>query len=136
MKNKTKNLKWIPSILVALVIVMGACMKLTSASQLVEIYSKIGLLPYLKTLGVTELLFTGIFLYPRTMRMGLLLLTGYFGGAMGVEFSHGTVFIFPAAILAVVWIGAYLRDRSLFLVDHKTESEISMVGKVKESTIL
>ncbi len=136
MKSKTKNLNWILSILVALVIVMGACMKLTSASQLVEIYSKIGLLPYLKTLGVTELLFTGIFLYPRTMRIGLLLLTGYFGGAMAVELSHGTVFIFPATILAFAWIGACLRDRSLFLGDHKTEREVAMVAKVKESTIL
>jgi hypothetical protein len=136
MKSKTKNLKWIPSILVALVIVMGACMKLTSAPPLVEIYSKMGLLPYLKTLGVTELLFTGIFLYPRTMRIGLLLLTGYFGGAMAVELSRGTVFIFPAAILAFAWISAYLRDHSLFLGDHKTEGEVAMVAKVKESTIL
>jgi hypothetical protein len=136
MKSKTKNLKWIPSFLVALVIIMGACMKLTSASQLVEIYSKIGLSPYLKTLGVTELLFTGIFLYPRTMRIGLLLLTGYFGGAMAVELSHGTVFIFPAAILALAWISAYLRDRSLFLGEHKTEREIAMVSNVKKSTIL
>jgi hypothetical protein len=136
MKSKTKNLTWIPSILVALVIIMGACMKLTSASQLVEIYSKIGLLPYLRALGVTELLFTGIFLYPRTMRIGLLLLTGYFGGAMAVELSHGTVFIFPATILVFAWIGAYLRDRSLFLGDHKTEIEGAIVAKVKESTIL
>jgi hypothetical protein len=136
MKNKTKILNWITSILVSLVIVMGARMKLISTSQRVEISSKVGELPYMKTLGVIEFLLATVFVYPRTMRIGLLLLTGYFGGAMPVELSHGTVFIFPAAILALAWIGAYLRDRSLFPGDQKSDREIVVVSKVKESTIL
>lgn len=120
MKIKTQKLKWIPSILVAIVISMGATMKLTGALQLVEIYSKIGLLPYMKLLGASELLLTGLFLYPRSVKIALLLLTGYFGGAMAVELSHGTIFIFPAVILSVVWIGAYLRNPSLFVSEQKT----------------
>jgi hypothetical protein len=118
MKNKSKNLRWIPSILVALVIAMGACMKLIGTPQLTEIYSKIGLLPYIKILGGIELLFTGLFLYNPTMKVGFLLLTGYFGGAMGVELANETVFIFPAAILSVIWVSAFLRRRSLFLTEN------------------
>lgn len=132
MKSKTKNLKWIPSILVALIIIMGAFMKLTSASQLVEIYSKIGLLPYIKILGATEFLLTAFFLYPRTLKIGLLLSTGYFGGAMAVELSHGTIFIFPAAILAMIWIGAYLRNNSLFALD----SSRSQTADISHNMIL
>ena len=120
MKNKTQKLKWIPSVLVAMAIVFGAAMKLTAAPPLVEIYSKIGLLPYMKLLGVSELILTGLFLYPRSMKIGLLLLTGYFGGAMAVELSHGSIFIFPAAILSVVWIGAYMRNPLLFVSEQKT----------------
>ena len=120
MKNKTQKLKWIPSVLVAVVIAFGATMKLAGAQPLVEIYSKIGLLPYMKLLGVSELVLTGLFLYPRAMKIGLLLLTGYFGGAMAVELSHGSIFIFPAAILSVVWIGAYMRNPSLFVSEQKT----------------
>jgi|SRR5688572_28296311 hypothetical protein len=120
MKIKAQKLKWIPSILVAIVISLGATMKLTGASQLVEIYSKIGLLPYITLLGASELLLTGLFLYDRSMKIALLLLTGYFGGAMAVELSHGTIFIFPAAILSVVWIGAYLRNPTLFVNEQKT----------------
>lgn len=120
MKNKTQKLKWIPSVLVAVVIAFGATMKLTGATPLVEIYSKIGLLPYMKLLGVSELILTGLFLYPRAMKIALLLLTGYFGGAMAVELSHGSIFIFPAAILSVVWIGAYMRNPSLFVSGQKT----------------
>jgi hypothetical protein len=122
MKIKKEKLKWIPSILVAMVISMGATMKLAAAPQVVEIYSRIGLLPYMRLLGVSELLVTGLFLYPRSMKIGLLLITGYFGGAMAVELSHGSIFIFPAAILSVVWIGAYLRNPALFLTKQETLS--------------
>jgi hypothetical protein len=47
------------------------------------------------------------------MRLGFLLLTAWFGGAMAVELSHGSVFIFPAVILTVLWIAAFLRDPSI-----------------------
>jgi hypothetical protein len=121
MKIKKKNLKWVPSTLIALIIVAGAFMKLLSAPPLITIYSKIGLLPYIQALGIAEILFVVLFLYSRTIRIGLLLLTGYFGGAMAVELSHGTVFILPALLLSVVWISAYLREPSLFLaVENKT----------------
>jgi hypothetical protein len=122
MKITKEKLKWIPSILVAMVISMGAAMKLAAAPQLVEIYSKIGLMPYMRLLGTSELLLTGLFLYPRSMKIGLLLLTGYFGGAMAVELSHGSIFIFPAAILSVVWIGAYMRNPVLFSTKQETLS--------------
>ena len=122
MKIKKEKLKWIPSILVAMVISLGATMKLAAVPQLTEIYSRIGLLPYMKLLGASELLLTGLFLYPRSMKIGLLLITGYFGGAMAVELSHGSIFIFPAAILSVVWIGAYLRNPALFLTKQETLS--------------
>ncbi len=115
MKSKTKQkLRWAPTLLIALIIGMGAVMKLAAMPQLVELYSKIGLAQYLQILGMTELLFVALFLWPRSMKIGFLLLTGYFGGAMAVEMSNGTPFIFPGSILVLVWIAAYLRDNSLF----------------------
>ena len=89
-------------------------MKLAAAPSLVGIYSKIGLLSWLQALGAIELIFLTLFLLPRTMKLGFLLLTGYFGGAMAVELSHGSVFIAPGIILSVTWIAAYLRDASIF----------------------
>jgi hypothetical protein len=115
MTNKTKKiLNWAPSILASLIIVAGACMKLTNQPQLVEIFSKTGLLPFMKALGVAELSFVLLFLWPRSLRIGFFLLTGYFGGAMAVELSQHIVFIMPGFILALVWVGAYLRDGYLF----------------------
>jgi len=54
-----------------------------------------------------------LFLYPRTIRIGFLLLTAYFGGAIAVEITHGT-FIVPAIILTLIWIAAYLRKPDIF----------------------
>lgn len=115
MNQKTKNIfKWIPSALAALVISMSACMKIIAMPQLVEIYSRIGILEYMKIPGAIELLFITIFLIRRTMKVGFLLLTAYYGGAMAVELSHGNIFIFPAVILTTIWIAAFLRDPSIF----------------------
>jgi hypothetical protein len=120
MKNKTKQiLKWTPSVFAGTIITVGAFMKLAVAAPLVEIYSKIGLLPYLRTLGLIEILLVALFLWPRTMKMGFFLLTGYFGGAMAVEWSHGNFFIVPGIILSIIWLAAYLRDATLFRLPKK-----------------
>ena len=115
MKTKTKlTLTRTLSAVVALIIGMGATLKLAGLPQLVEIYSKIGMLQYLKILGIAELLFVALFLWHRSMKIGFLLLTAYFGGAMAVELSHGTIFLVPGAILTTVWVAAYVRDASIF----------------------
>src|SRR6187549_1301917 len=123
MKSKTRKfLKWMPSTLAALVIVSGSIMKLTAQPQLVEVFSRSGMLPYLKALGITEILFVSLFLWPPSLRIGFFLLTAYFGGAMAVELSQHIFFIMPAVILALVWLAAWLRDNSLFGVAHKMQN--------------
>jgi hypothetical protein len=125
MKSKTnKIIKWAPSILVALVIGAGSVMKLTAQPQLVEVFTKAGLVLYMKLLGVAELIFVSLFLWPPTLRIGLFLLTAYFGGAMAVELSQHILFIMPAVILAFVWLAAWLRDRSLFGIVQKRQKTI------------
>ena len=123
MKNNRKiAVTRILTALVTLIIIMSASSKLAFVPQLVDIFSKIGLLSYLKILGVTELLFLTIFLWKKTRKLGLLLLTGYFGGAMAVEMSHGTFFIAPATILTLIWITAYLYDEKMFVTETKEVS--------------
>ena len=96
MKSKTnKILRWAPSILVALIIVAGSFMKLTAQPQLVEMFTKTGLLPYIKLLGAAEFVFVSLFLWSRTLRLGFFLLTAYFGGAMAIELSQYIFFIIP-----------------------------------------
>jgi len=120
MKNSTKiAVTRILTALVTLIIILSASSKLAFVPQLVEIFSKIGLLSYLNILGITELMFLALFIWKKTRKLGLLLLTGYFGGAMAVEISHGTFFIAPATILTLIWITAYLHDEKMFISENK-----------------
>ena len=117
--NKKIAVTRVLTALVALIIIMSASSKLAFVPQLVEIFSKIGLLSYLNILGITELMFLALFIWKKTRKLGLLLLTGYFGGAMAVEISHGTFFSAPATILTLIWITAYLYDEKMFLSESK-----------------
>jgi len=122
MKSKTRNiLKWAITGITTLIVTMIACLKLVAFGPLVAIYSKIGLQAYIQILGVSLLLFLSLFLWKPTMKIGLLLLTGYFGGAMAVELSNGTPFIAPATILTLIWVSAFLRDASIFKASIKNE---------------
>jgi hypothetical protein len=126
MKSKTnKILKWAPSILVALIIGAGSVMKLIAQPSLIEVFSKTGLLSYMKLLGVAELVFVSLFLWSRAMRIGFFLLTAYFGGAMAIELSQHIFFIMPAVILAFIWLAAWVRDNSLFGVPRKSQTTIA-----------
>jgi len=115
MTHKTKNyLKWVPSVMVTVFIAFSSIMKLIHAPELAEQYARIGMQDKMAFFAVAELLFVGLFLFKRTLKLALLLFTGYYSGAMGVELSLGGYFILPAIILIVVWIACYLRDVTLF----------------------
>lgn len=115
MKHSKKNiLTWAPTVIAASIISIGAILKLAAFPPLVDIYTKIGLVELLKPLAIAEISFVMLFIFNRTMKIGFYLLTGYFGGAMAVEISHGNFFILPAAILSLVWFSAHLRDASIF----------------------
>ncbi|MET7257666.1 DoxX family protein [Dyadobacter fermentans] len=94
--------------------VLSGVMKLSQNPEIVETLSKVGVGDYLIPLGLMEIGFTALFVYPKTMKIGFLLLTCYFAGALATELSHGTAFnaVLP---LALIWIAASLRDRSVFL---------------------
>jgi len=114
MTQKTKNqLKWIPSILITLIVVSGSLMKLAGVSQLKEHYAAMGLLQAMPFFAAAELFLIVLFLVPRTLKTGLFLLTGYFGGAMGVELTQQGLFILPAVILSVLWTAAVIRSREV-----------------------
>jgi len=114
MNDKTKNiLRWLPSFVIATQLTVSAVLKFTSFPFLVQSFTEIGLVQYLKIFGSMEILLEALFLYPRTMRIGFLLLTAYFGGAMAVEITHGT-FVAPVVILTLIWIAAYLRKPEIF----------------------
>lgn len=107
------------TVIAALMVVMSGVMKLTGSPELVSGLAKVGVGQYLIILGLMEIGFTALFLYPKTMKIGFILLCCYFAGALATELSHGTPFnaLLP---MVLIWVAAFLRDRSIFLTDKTT----------------
>jgi hypothetical protein len=96
-------------------IVGSGAAKLAGAPEIRAAIDKAGMSQYLTALGLMELAFVASFLYPKTLKLGFLLLTCYFAGAIATDLSHGTPPTL-AVVLTLVWIAAFLRDTSIFLL--------------------
>src|SRR5262252_4435311 len=64
-------------------------------------------------IAVLELSCLALYLIPRTKILGMLLLTGYFGGATVTHIIGGENFFPPLMIGLWVWAGAYLQSPAL-----------------------
>ena len=101
---------WIPVLLIAFLGVL----KLLGNSRVVEEMSKLGVGRYLRLLGVMEIAFAALFVVPATMKLGFILASCYFAGAIATELSHETLKVNPLIPIVLLWIGAFIRDRSIF----------------------
>jgi hypothetical protein len=101
---------WIPALLIAL----SGVMKLTGNPAILEAMTKLGVKRYVPLLGVMELAFAALFVFPPTFKLGFLLASCYFGGAIATELSHDALKANPFIPIVLLWIGAFIRDRSIF----------------------
>lgn len=115
MNPKVKQILTITfTVLAAGMVILSGIMKLMQSPELVAGLTKAGVGPYIAALGIMEISFALLFLYPKTMKLGFILLCCYFAGALATELSHGAPFnaVLP---MVLIWISAFLRDNSIFL---------------------
>jgi DoxX-like family len=101
---------WIPALLIAL----SGVMKLTGNQTLLEGMTTLGVRRYVPLLGVMELTFATLFVIPATFKLGFILASCYFAGAIATELSHDALKVNPFIPIVLLWIGAFIRDRSIF----------------------
>ncbi len=119
---KIKNLStrqkiaWVLHILFFLfIITQSAYAKLTQAPAEQELFASHGLDGWLFIIGLGELACAVFFLIPQTMRLGLVLYSAYFGGAIMFHMSRSEDFTFPAVFLILTWILASVREPNAVL---------------------
>ena len=107
------------SALPPLLMAMSASFKLvgalTGGKEMMENWVGSGYPPgALLPIGIVELACAILYVIPRTSVLGAVLVTGYLGGAVAthVRMSQG-VWIAPAILGALAWLGLYLRDARL-----------------------
>ena len=97
------------------IIFMSAINKLTLDEATAEQFASHGLDGWLFTIGIGEITSLILFLIPRTMRLGLVLFSAYFGGAIMFHMSRSEDFTIPAIFLVLVWVIASLRQKGSIL---------------------
>jgi hypothetical protein len=100
---------WVPALLIGL----SGVMKLTGNSKVVEAMTALGVRRYVTWLGVMELAFAALFVIPATFKLGFVLASCYFAGAIATELSHDALKVNPFIPIVLLWIGAFIRDRSI-----------------------
>lgn len=120
MSKKTRILSIVLMAIPSFMLILSAIMKLAKAPTLVEGFSKSGLGNYLMLIGMIELVSVALFLFPRTSKVGFLLLCSYLGGAIAIELASAQPPV-AAVFLAVIWVAVYLRNKLMF-VDQAKES--------------
>ena len=101
------------TVLAVAMVAFSGIMKLSGNQEGAKMLESLGVGQYRVMLGVAEILFAALFAFPKTMKIGFILLSCYFAGALATELSHQVT---PNALtpMILIWIAAFLRDRSIF----------------------
>lgn len=120
MSKARKITGWALTILLGLLFLASATGKLTRAEPVVKQLTDFGLKDQVLLIGAGEAISALLFLIPITHPLGVLLLSGYMGGAIVTHMQHGEPYVVQSVILALIWVTAFLR-RPWMMVDPRPE---------------
>ncbi|TAF63454.1 MAG: hypothetical protein EAZ55_13735 [Cytophagales bacterium] len=103
---------WVLTIAVSLLLFATASAKFTGAAE--PEFVKYRLEGYLIGIGILEVICTILFIIPMTSRIGVVLLSSYFGGAIVAHLTSNTIFILPLFVLFIIWTTAFVKDPDFF----------------------
>ena len=105
---------WVVTALTAFPFIPSAIMKVRRTPEVIQGMAHSGfpesLIP---VLAVLEILSVVLFLIPRTVVLGAILLTGYMGGAICTHLRLGEVVYLQTALGVLAWLAVYLREPRL-----------------------
>ena len=113
--NGKKILNITAAAIPALLMAASGIAKLSGSAQVVEKLSHVGVISYIYLLGIMELIFAALYFFRPTMKAGFILIACYLAGAIATDLSHGESIASAAIAGIIVWIGAFVRDRGIFL---------------------
>ena len=106
---------WVAAALPLFATIGSGSAKLARVQMMVDKLTPVHFGDSLWLLGLMELTFAGLFIYAPSRKLGLLLLTGYFGGAIAVDIATNNLPIPTIVILSLFWVAAYIWDKHIFL---------------------
>ena len=104
---------WVLHGLVAGIMILAGSAKVFGLFPPEEV-AKLGLSLPIQVIGAGELASAILLLIPRTSSLGLLLTSGFWGGAICLHISKAEPFVMQSVFLLIVWVGGYLRVPGAF----------------------
>ena len=113
MAKRRKIIGWVlTGFISSLWLIYGAVFKLTVAEWIVAM-SEYGLAKWSYVIAAGEVISVLLFLFPKTNKVGLLLLSSYMGGAIMLHMTHNVPIIVPSVFLVLIWITGLIRNPEL-----------------------
>ena len=137
--KSTRNWKmvggWVLHGLIAGMMILAGSAKVLGFFPPEEV-AKLGLSLPIQVIGAGELASAILLLIPRTSSLGLLLTSGFWGGAICLHMSKGEPFVFQSALLVFTWVGGYLRVPGAFgSFTAQSQSKQEHAGAVEALTV-
>jgi hypothetical protein len=76
--------------------------------------AKFGLGEQIYLIGAGEVISAVLLLVPRTSSLGVLLVSGFWGGTIATHMAHSEAYLFQSGMLVLTWVGGYLRSPATF----------------------
>jgi hypothetical protein len=113
MKITTETIGLVVSVIAVLPFFMGGIMNLTKNPTAIKNIEHIGYPPgFLNAFGISVILIGALTLVPSTSFLGVILATGWMGGAIAAHVRVRDNFILQTIIPILIWIGFGLRHQA------------------------
>jgi len=106
-----EGLGWFLTGVMTFMLGMSAFGKITSSEEMVKGFEFMKLLPYMKWIGVGELIGLGLLIYPRTSIYGAVLISSFMSGAVALHMSYMDISTIASPIMfgVLAWTSHCLR---------------------------
>jgi len=101
-----KMIAWVISGLVTALFLFSASGKFMHPEQMAQMH----LADWRIIIAIGEIVSALLFLFPKTNKLGTILLSSYLGGAIIIHMTGGMSILMPSAILIIVWITGIIRN--------------------------
>jgi hypothetical protein len=86
-------------------------------------------------IGAGEIITAILLVIPRTSSLGILLASGFWGGAICIHMSLNQDYTMQSALLLLTWVGAYLRIPAMFSSFWATSAPSAQVAQQSEPAL-
>jgi hypothetical protein len=111
------RMKWSRTAGLTLHLLIGGLLILTGSQKVLgsappEVLVSYGLGGQARLIGAGAILTALLLLIPRTVSLGVLLASAFWGGAICIHMAHDEPYVFQGVMLILTWAGLYLRNAS------------------------